>query len=96
MMGKPCIIPGTRPEIIKMSPVVRACERQGGSDWFVLHTGQHYSYNMDRVFSGRLGLPDAKDDLGCPDPGQGGMGSRPGGCLRESRRQREHSIAGRR
>ena len=28
-MGKICIIPGTRPEIIKMSPVVRACERRG-------------------------------------------------------------------
>jgi len=39
-MGKICIILGTRPEIIKMSPVVRACERQEGSDWFVLHTGQ--------------------------------------------------------
>ena len=35
---KMCVILGTRPEIIKMSPVVRACERQEGSDWFVLHT----------------------------------------------------------
>ena len=29
MIGNTCIILGTRPEIIKMSPVVRACERQG-------------------------------------------------------------------
>ena len=58
-MGKICVIIGTRPEIIKMSPVVRACERQEGSDWFVLHTGQHYSYEMDRVFFEQLGLPDA-------------------------------------
>ena len=63
MMGKTCIILGTRPEIIKMSPVVRACERQEGSDWFVLHTGQHYSYGMDRVFFEQLGLPDAKYNL---------------------------------
>ena len=60
---KTCIILGTRPEIIKMSPVVRACERQEGSDWFVLHTGQHYSYGMDRVFFEQLGLPDARYNL---------------------------------
>jgi UDP-N-acetylglucosamine 2-epimerase (non-hydrolysing) len=60
---KTCIIIGTRPEIIKMSPVVRACERQEGSDWFVLHTGQHYSYEMDRVFFEQLGLPDARYNL---------------------------------
>jgi len=58
------IIPGTRPEIIKMSPVVRACEGQGaGADYFVIHTGQHYSYGMDRVFFEQLGLPDAKYDI---------------------------------
>ena len=52
-MEKICIIPGTRPEIIKMSPVVRACERWG------------CSCDVDRVFSGRLGLPDAKCNLDC-------------------------------
>jgi len=70
MMGKPCIIPGTRPEIIKMSPVVRACERRG-ADWFVVHTGQHYSHHMDRVFFGELELPDAKYN---PDVGSGSEG----------------------
>jgi len=64
-MGKICVIIGTRPEIIKMSPVVRACERQEGSDWFVLHTGQHYSYGMDRVFFEQPGLPDARCNLDC-------------------------------
>ena len=48
MMGDICIILGTRPEIIKMSPVARACERQG-SDWFVLHTGQHYLWDGQGV-----------------------------------------------
>ncbi|OEU73415.1 MAG: hypothetical protein BA869_08855 [Desulfuromonadales bacterium C00003107] len=61
-MGKICVIIGTRPEIIKMSPVVLACERQEGSDWFVLHTGQHYSYGMDRVFFEQPGLPVAGYD----------------------------------
>ena len=77
-MSETCIIIGTRPEVIKMSHVVRACGRRG-SDYFVIHTGQHYSHHMDRVFSGRLGLPDVRYNLGCPGPGREGMGSRPGG-----------------
>ena len=44
------IILGTRPEIIKMSPIIRACEALG-EDYFTLHTGQHYSYDMDRASS---------------------------------------------
>ena len=50
------VILGTRPDIIKMSPIIRSCEKNG-VDYFVLHTGQHYSYEMDRVFFEELGLP---------------------------------------
>ena len=56
------IIIGTRPEIIKMSPVMRACENRN-LDYFILHTGQHYSYEMDKVFFTDLELPDAKYNL---------------------------------
>lgn len=43
------VVVGTRPGIIKMSPLIR--ELQGrGSDFVVLHTGQHYSPEMDRAF----------------------------------------------
>jgi UDP-N-acetylglucosamine 2-epimerase (non-hydrolysing) len=56
------IILGTRPEIIKMSPVVRECEKQG-LDYFILHTGQHYSYNLDKVFFEDLELPEVKYNL---------------------------------
>ena len=38
------IVVGTRPEVIKMAPVVRALEKQGQSFIFV-HSGQHYDYN---------------------------------------------------
>jgi len=31
------IVLGTSPEIIKMSPVIRECERRG-EDYFILHT----------------------------------------------------------
>jgi len=56
------IILGTRPEIIKMSPVVRECEKKH-VDYFILHTGQHYSYNMDRVFFEQLELPEVRYNL---------------------------------
>ena len=46
---KICIILGTRPEIIKMSPIIRECQKRHIS-FFILHTGQHYSKNMDRTF----------------------------------------------
>ena len=56
------IIVGTRPEIIKMAPVIRELERQD-KEYFILHTGQHYSYNLDRVFFEQLKLPPSKYNL---------------------------------
>jgi UDP-N-acetylglucosamine 2-epimerase (non-hydrolysing) len=47
---------GTRPEIVKMAPVVRACLARG-ADMLLVHTGQHYSFEMDGVFFQELGLP---------------------------------------
>jgi len=71
------LILGTRPEIIKMSPIIRECERLG-LDYSVLHTGQHYSYNMDKVFFEDLELPDAKYNL---DIGSGSHGKQTGKML---------------
>jgi len=71
------IVLGTRPEIIKFSPVIRECERLG-LDYFILHTGQHYSYNMDRVFFEQLELPEAKFNL---DVGSGSHGEQTGKML---------------
>jgi UDP-N-acetylglucosamine 2-epimerase (non-hydrolysing) len=56
------IIVGTRPEIIKMSPVIRELQSRRMS-LFILHTGQHYSYNMDRVFFEQLELLEPKYNL---------------------------------
>ena len=56
------IIVGTRPEIIKLSPIIRECEKLN-LDYFVLHTGQHYSYNMDQIFFDQLELPQPKFNL---------------------------------
>ena len=59
---KVSIILGTRPEIIKMAPVIRECQRRG-LHHFLLHTGQHYSYDMDEVFYKELGLPEPDYNL---------------------------------
>jgi UDP-N-acetylglucosamine 2-epimerase (non-hydrolysing) len=59
---KIAVIVGTRPEIIKMAPVLRALENNRVS-YFILHTGQHYSYNLDRVFFEQLRLKEAKYNL---------------------------------
>lgn len=65
------VVLGTRPEIIKMSPIIRECQRRG-LDYFVLHTGQHYSYEMDRVFFEdlELPLPEHNLDVGSGDHGE--------------------------
>ena len=60
-----------------MSPVVRECERLG-LGYFILHTGQHYSYNMDSVFFEQLGLPEAKYNL---DVGSGSHAEQTGRML---------------
>jgi UDP-N-acetylglucosamine 2-epimerase (non-hydrolysing) len=59
---KLAIVVGTRPEIIKMAPVVRACIARN-VPYALLHTGQHYSYEMDGVFFEELGLPTPHRNL---------------------------------
>lgn len=62
-----CIILGTRPEVIKMAPVIRECEDRK-LDYFTLHTGQHYSYNLSRIIFQELDLPHPRYGL---DTGSG-------------------------
>jgi UDP-N-acetylglucosamine 2-epimerase (non-hydrolysing) len=52
---------GTRPEIVKMAPVIRALKRKNMPFIFV-HCGQHYDYNMSQQFIDDLQLP--KPDYG--------------------------------
>ena len=59
---KICLIIGTRPEIIKMSPIIKECKKRH-FDFFILHTNQHYSENLDRIFFRDLDLPKPKYNL---------------------------------
>jgi len=53
---KPAFVFGTRPEIIKLAPVIRAFLERGVEPLLV-HTGQHYDYEMSSVFLEELELP---------------------------------------
>ncbi len=53
---------GTRPEIIKMTPVVKELENRR-IDTVLIHSGQHYSYNMSELFFMELGLRKPDYDL---------------------------------
>jgi UDP-N-acetylglucosamine 2-epimerase (non-hydrolysing) len=50
------VVVGTRPEIIKMAPIVRALQKNKIPTTFV-HCGQHYDYNMSQQFIEDLELP---------------------------------------
>ncbi|NJD99324.1 UDP-N-acetylglucosamine 2-epimerase (non-hydrolyzing) [Thermococcus sp. LS1] len=52
---KPAFVFGTRPEIIKLAPVIRAFEERGVEP-LLIHTGQHYDYEMSSVFLEELEL----------------------------------------
>jgi UDP-N-acetylglucosamine 2-epimerase (non-hydrolysing) len=71
------IILGTRPEIIKMAPAIRECQRRS-LDYSIIHTGQHYSYQMDRIFFEQLELPQPDHNL---DVGSGNHGKQTGRIL---------------
>ena len=69
------IIAGARPNFMKISPIIRALNQKKNStnvdciQWKLVHTGQHYDYEMSQAFF---------DDLDIPKPDfflEGGSGS---------------------
>lgn len=47
-------IVGTRPEIIRLSEVIKKCDKY--FDQILVHTGQNYDYNLNQVFFDNLNL----------------------------------------
>ena len=56
MKPKYFVILGTRPETIKLSFFIKLL-KHNGVDFKLIHTGQHYSDNMDSIFFKELELP---------------------------------------
>ncbi len=63
MSKKFAFVLGTRPEIIKMSPLIKEAQIRG-LNFFIIHTGQHYSELLDKVFWDNFNLPEPKYKLG--------------------------------
>jgi len=56
LMNKLGIVVGTRPSIIKMSPIIQETKNRK-IPFFVIHSGQHYTKNMSQTFFDDLNLP---------------------------------------
>lgn len=60
---KIAFIIGTRPEIIKMSPLIDEVKKRG-LDYILIHTGQHYDREMSDQFFQDLELPQPDYNIG--------------------------------
>lgn len=56
-------VAAARPNFMKIKPVLDALERQG-QDTILIHTGQHYDFEMSAVFFEELGIRDPDHHLG--------------------------------
>ena len=57
------LVAGARPNFMKIAPIVRALtaksgdQRSEGLSWKIVHTGQHYDYEMSQAFLEELEIP---------------------------------------
>ena len=54
---------GTRPEIIRLSEVIKLCDKE--FEHILVHTGQNYDYELNQIFFEELGLRAPDYYLGC-------------------------------
>jgi len=56
------LVGGTRPNFIKLAPLVRSCEKFG-VEYKIVHTGQHYDSNLSDVFFEDLDIKEPEYHL---------------------------------
>lgn len=54
---------GARPNFVKMAPLIQTFRKRGFTH-ILVHTGQHYDYELSRVFFSDLDLPEPDRNLG--------------------------------
>jgi len=55
---KALLVAGARPNFMKIAPIIQAMRSHGGFDWKLVHTGQHYDYEMSQSFFEDLEIPE--------------------------------------
>ena len=75
---KAASIVGARPNFVKLAPVSREVRRR--FDEVIIHTGQHYDYEMDKIFFDDMGIPAPDYHLGI---GSGSHGHQTGEMLKK-------------
>ena len=58
------LVVGARPNFMKLAPLWRELKKNGEFEPYVVHTGQHYDYEMSKVFFEDLELPEPDFYLG--------------------------------
>ena len=78
---------GARPQFIKYFPVSKAIENYNGEKHsgeivkdVLIHTGQHYDYNMSKIFFDELGIKEPEYHLGI---GSGAHGEQTGQIIQK-------------
>lgn len=56
---------GTRPEIIRLSEVIKALDKDTDFEHILVHTGQNYDYELNQIFFDELGLRAPDYYLNC-------------------------------
>ena len=58
------LVIGARPQIIKSAPIIHEALEDDEIELQIVHTGQHYDFEMSKVFFGELELPTPAVNLG--------------------------------
>ena len=61
-------IVGARPQFIKIAPLHKAIEKEPHLDHIILHTGQHYNFNLSEIFFKELEIPKPNFHLHVDEP----------------------------
>ncbi|MCX6777549.1 MAG: UDP-N-acetylglucosamine 2-epimerase (non-hydrolyzing) [Candidatus Micrarchaeota archaeon] len=61
-MGRILVFIGTRPEILKMAPVIRALDG-AGADFKLIFSGQHYDRNMSKIFFEEFQIREPDEEM---------------------------------
>jgi UDP-GlcNAc3NAcA epimerase len=80
MSLKTLTVVGARPEFVQTAPLAREISSRPGITGGLIHTGQHYDYEMSELFFSQLDLPEPDFHLGV---GSGSHGVQTGAMLAE-------------